>query len=159
MGQAERDHIIEILEDLDVAFSVYSHEHIHTSEEAAEERDHDLDETVKSLILSVDDRHVLYALPGDRLVDFDDVADAFDAESASLGDPDVVEDVTGCEVGSVPPFGPCLGLESYVDQAVLEKDAVHASLATHTDSVKIDTDVFDQLSFSAVNWSHDKTKT
>ena len=157
MTVSERDTIIECLDDLDVEFEVYSHERIHTSEEAAEERDHDLDETVKSLILSVDDTHVLYAIPGNRLVDFDQVAEALDASHVSLGDPEVVEEVTGCEVGSVPPFGPCLGVESYVDETVFDKDIIHASLATHTDSVKLDTDVFRQLDFTIIGCSRIKT--
>ncbi len=156
MTVSERDKIIECLDDLDVEFEVYSHERIHTSEEAAEERDHGLDETVKSLVLSVDDYHVLYALPGNRLVDFERVGEALDASSVSLGDPEVVEDVTGCEVGSVPPFGPCLGVESYVDDTVFDKDVIHASLATHTDSVKVETDVFKELDFSVLDASYQK---
>ena len=156
MTVSERDTIIECLDDLDVEFEVYSHERIHTSEDAAEERDHGLDETVKSLVLSVDDYHVLYALPGDRLVDFERVGEVLDASSVSLGDPEVVEDVTGCEVGSVPPFGPCLGIESYVDEAVFDKDVIHASLATHTDSVKITTEVFKHLDFTRLDASYQK---
>jgi Ala-tRNA(Pro) deacylase len=156
MSEDERDHIVSCLDDAGVSYELYSHGHIHTSEEAAEERDHDLDETVKSLVLEADGEHILYAVPGDRLVDFDGVADALGANSVSLGDPEEVEAVTGCEVGSVPPFGPCLGIESYVDEAVFDKDVVHASIGTHTDSVKVSTAVFEDLDFTRLRCSYEK---
>jgi len=156
MTKTEQEHILEELDRRDIEHDVYSHGRIHSSEEAADERDHDLDETVKSLVLEAGDDVVLYALPGNRLVDFEALADELGVDDVSLSDPTTVEEVTGCVVGSVPPFGPCLGLESYVDEAVLEKDVVHASIATHTDSVAVTTDVFDELDFDVLSCSYEK---
>ena len=153
MAEEEKEKILDFLQFQDIEFSHEQHGHIHTAEDAARERGVPLSQNVKSLILSVNDEDAIciqYVLPGDKQADFDALSEALNAESVALADPDVVEDVTGCRIGTVPPFGPLLGVVTYVSDDVFRHDEVWCSAATHTDSVRIPTSLFKQRPFNTL---------
>lgn len=153
MADEQKEKILDFLQRQNIAFSHETHNHIHTAEDAARERGVPLSQNVKSLILCVNDEDsivIQYILPGDKRADFDSLADDLDADSVGLADPDLVEEVTGCRIGTVPPFGPLLGIVTYVSEAVFRHDEVWGSAATHTDSVKIPTEMFRDRPFNSL---------
>lgn len=150
MAEEQKEKILDFLQAEGVDFTHETHGHIHTAEDASRERGVPLSQNVKSLILCIDDKDevvIQFVLPGDRRADFDELANFFDAESVGLADPSLVEDVTGCRIGTVPPFGPLLGVVTYVHEDVFRHDDVWCSAATHTDSIKIPTTLFEKAPF------------
>ena len=45
--------------------------------------------------------------------------------------------MTGCNIGSVPPFGNLFGLKVYFDKKILENDIVAFNAGSHTRSIKM----------------------
>ena len=48
-----------------------------------------------------------------------------------------VRKVSGCNIGSVPPFGNLFDLKVYFDKSVLENDIVVFNAGAHTKSIKM----------------------
>lgn len=60
----------------------------------------------------------LAVLPGDRRVDFDALARAFGAKKVRFAAPDDAQRLTGCVMGSVPPFSFDIDLPLVADPAI-----------------------------------------
>ena len=153
MTSVERDHILSVLNDRDIEYSHITHEHIHTSEEAAEARNHALHETVKSILLKVENEFILCVLQGNKRVDFEVIKDILDTSSVRLANSNKVKEVTGCEIGSVPPFGPLLQVKTLVDRDVLDVQTVYGSCGTHTDSISFSPSVLPSIGCSVESFS------
>jgi Cys-tRNA(Pro) deacylase len=101
-----------------------------TAATAAEQIGCPVDQIVTSIACEVDDRVVLVLISGADRIDMDRLADLLDAETAALADPDTVEAATGYPVGGVPPLGHPSPLPTYIDEGLLEKDAVYPAGGT-----------------------------
>jgi prolyl-tRNA editing enzyme YbaK/EbsC (Cys-tRNA(Pro) deacylase) len=75
-----------------------------TAQAAAEAAGCELEQIVKSLVFTCDDRPVVALVPGDRRCDPDKVAAAVGASSARVAKPPEVERATGFGPGGVAPF-------------------------------------------------------
>ena len=54
-----------------------------------------------------------------------------------LADAKDVKRVTGCNIGSVPPFGNFFGLKVFFDKSVVENEIVAFNAGSHTRSIKM----------------------
>jgi Ala-tRNA(Pro) deacylase len=71
-------------------------------------------------------------VPGNRKIDFNKLP-----FKARLADPKDAFRITGCEIGSVHPFGNLFGLRVFMDIHVLDNEVVHFSAGTHNDSISM----------------------
>lgn len=132
------ENLISILERKDIDYERTEHEPVYTSKQASEVRGVPLDTGVKAMVLERDDGELILGLvPADHRIDLQGVGEAEDAE-VELADPDEVLEVTGCEIGSVPPFGHQQTLKTYLDPEVLDKDRVNFNAGKHEVSVDLD---------------------
>jgi Ala-tRNA(Pro) deacylase len=69
-------------------------------------------------------RHVLAILPGSRKLDFAAVARHFGARKCGFASPETAERITGCSMGSVPPFSFDDALALVVDPGLLAHDTI-----------------------------------
>jgi Ala-tRNA(Pro) deacylase len=80
------------------------------TDRASEIRGHDLRQAAKAMVVAIRSRDserrrfVLAVVPGDRRVSFDAIARAHQARGASLASAHEAANLTGCEMGAVPPF-------------------------------------------------------
>jgi Ala-tRNA(Pro) deacylase len=65
---------------------------------------------------------VLAVLPGPAKLDFKKVGMAVGATKATLADPTVAQEVTGCVMGAIPPFALSPGIHLVVDPALLSSN-------------------------------------
>lgn len=65
---------------------------------------------------------VLAVLPGPARLDFRKLGAAVGAKKATLADPGFAREVTGCEMGSVPPFALAPGIHLVVDPMLLSSN-------------------------------------
>ncbi|NMB70423.1 YbaK/EbsC family protein [candidate division WWE3 bacterium] len=72
---------------------------------------------VKSLLVKVDDRFVIYLTPGDVRLDFDLIKKEFNASEVRMANADEVKKVTGYSIGGVPPFGHKTRIETHIHPA------------------------------------------
>ncbi len=131
------ERIISLLEREDIDYKRLTHEPVFTSKQASEVRGVPLHTGVKAMVLEREgDGLILALVPADHRVDLDSVGRCAGGE-VELATPDDVLEVTGCEIGSVPPFGHKKPLETYLDPEVMENEIVNFNAGRHDVSVEL----------------------
>jgi Ala-tRNA(Pro) deacylase len=129
------DRLIQLLRLHHVDFQLLEHEPVTTSEEAARMRGTPLEQGAKALVCRADDRHILIVLPANRRLDTKTFKRAHGVKNLRMISADELRELTGLEVGAVPPFGNLLDLPTYVDERLLELP--HISFNAGSRSVSI----------------------
>jgi prolyl-tRNA editing enzyme YbaK/EbsC (Cys-tRNA(Pro) deacylase) len=95
---------------------------------------------VKSVIFTVPEEAVLTISCGDQLVERRVIASLYgiSRKRVKLAPPQVVLDLTGFAVGTVPPFGHRRQLRTLLDPRVLTFDEIFAGGGTHHALVRLD---------------------
>lgn len=99
-----------------------------TVETAAQAVGAKVDQIVKSILFLVDDQPVLAITSGTAYIDRRAIAEMYGVgkKRVKLATPEKVLEVSGYEVGSMPPFGHSRPIRSLIDRCVLEFDDVFA---------------------------------
>jgi len=138
MGVLQLRSIKEMLDRRTIPYTVSQHEPVHTSEQAARVRGVELKTGVKALMLGTKEGgFVLGLVAADRRIDLKKLAKTVGTERLRLASPREVLKITGCEVGSVHPFGNLQGLPTYLDASVLQSDLVNFNAGLHTVSIQM----------------------
>lgn len=107
--------IKELLATEGIAYDIAEHAPVRTSEEAAKVRNTDASIGAKALIFYADAKPILIVLPGNKRVDTKKFKHAFAVKDLRMASKEEVLQLTGLEVGSIPPLGKVLNLHSYYD--------------------------------------------
>jgi Ala-tRNA(Pro) deacylase len=138
--------IKKILDDAKVDYTHLTHDHVHTSADAALIRGTNIEDAAKAIILKVQSRNnsldssysfIQAIIPADQRIDLKKLKIILDSKNVSLASPDEVLERTGCTVGSVPPFGKLFNIPIFLDESILKKDFIVFSAGTHTDSIQM----------------------
>jgi len=104
------DRIMALLVAGGAEYRTLDHEPEGRTDRASEIRGHVLCQAAKAMVVAIRSRDierrrfVLAVVPGDRRVSFDAIARAHQARGASLASAHEAANLTGCEMGAVPPF-------------------------------------------------------
>ncbi len=114
-----RNEIIRLLKDRDMPFEHKSHEPTPTSEDSARVRGTALEEGIKAIILrgKQSRKNYQFNLPSHLKLDMKKVAELV-GEKCEFEDPAVITERFGLVIGSVPPFGQLLNLDTYFDERI-----------------------------------------
>lgn len=130
--------VLGILNSSDLDYKVFEHEPVYTSEQASKVRGVPLERGVKALVCKTrEGGFILVLVRADKKADLDRIARMEGTKKLSLANPMEVLDVTGCEIGSVPPFGHKTRLKTYMDREILGQELVNFNIGTHTKSVRM----------------------
>ena len=130
------DQIKEFLDTHGVSYDLREHPAVYTSQEAAAARGCELRQGAKALVLHVDkERYMLAVISAARQADFEKLRKHLGAKKVRLCTPDEALKVTGCTVGSIPPFGNILNLPTYVDPSLGENEIIAFNPGSHTHSI------------------------
>jgi Ala-tRNA(Pro) deacylase len=129
------ERLVEFLRENSADFSVVTHEPVRTSEEAARVRGTPLEQGAKALVFRADGQPVLLVLPADRRVDARAFKQAFGVKDLRMVTADDLRELTGMEVGAVPPFGLLMDLPTYVDERLLSLPRISFNAGSRTTSV------------------------
>lgn len=124
-----------LLNSNNIAYKVFEHPPVHTSLEAARIRDTDISMGAKALVLYADKTPVLVVVPGDKKLDFRKFKSEFKIKDLRLASPEEVTKLTTLVIGSIPPVGKVLKLQSYFDESFLEKDMIAFNAGSLTTSI------------------------
>lgn len=95
-------------------------------------------EWAKTVMVKLDGKMAMAAVPASRRVVFDLLKQAAGAASAELATEQEFRDLcVGCEVGAMPPFGNLFGMAVYVDEALAEDAEIAFSAGTHTEMIRL----------------------
>lgn len=153
MGKKELEIIKAFLKENKISFEHLTHEHVHSSHDAAKIRGNKIEQAAKAIVIKAKQRNNEYkiiqcVLPGHKKIDMKKLRKTLDFKSVSLADPKEVLEKTGCTIGSVPPFGFLLGIETYADESITNEEEIVFSAGTHNDSIRIRSE--DYLNFKEI---------
>jgi len=118
------ERIVALLSEAHATFRVIEHEAEGRSEKISVIRGNRPEQAAKAMVLDVRGggggrRSVLAILPGNRKLDFNAVADLFEARKCGFASPESAQALTGCVMGAVPPFSLNPELSVVVDEDLL----------------------------------------
>lgn len=138
------DRLVALLDEAKANFRVIEHEAEGRSEAISTIRGNRPDQAAKAMVLDVRGggggrRHVLAILPGSRKLDFNAVAALFEARKCGFASPDTAQALTGCVMGSVPPFALNPDLAIVVDEDLLANETLFFNAGRLDRSMELDT--------------------
>jgi Ala-tRNA(Pro) deacylase len=118
--------LITLLEQADARFRVVFHSSAGKSEEVARARGTEVGQGAKALVCEIrgeaaKTRWALAVLPADRKLDRQLLAQALGGNKAKLVDAGVAIELTGCEIGAIPPFSFNQALRLVADPELIER--------------------------------------
>lgn len=138
------DRLVALLSEAKAKFRVIEHEAEGRSEAISVIRGNRPDQAAKAMVLDVRGggggrRHVLAILPGSRKLDFAAVASLFEARKCGFASPETAQELTGCVMGSVPPFALDPALAIVVDEDLLANETLFFNAGRLDRSMELDT--------------------
>ena len=138
MAQVEFEKMKKLLDYLKLPYAVKEHVAVMNSAQAALVRGGKLSEGVKSLcVKSNDGKYFIVDLPADKKCDLKIVAKLADVKKLEMAPPREVAQVTGCEIGSVPPFGHATYIPLFVDDGIFLEEHNEFNAGRHVVSIRI----------------------
>ena len=137
------DRLVALLSDAKAKFRVIEHEAEGKSEAISAIRGNRPEQAAKAMVLDVRGggggrRHVLAILPGSARLDFAAVAALFEARKCGFASPETAEQLTGCVMGSVPPFALNPDLAIVVEEDLLANDTLYFNAGRLDRSMELD---------------------
>lgn len=130
--------IKSLLDSNNVNYKLAIHEPVRTSEEAAAIRGVDISTGAKAMIVKTSDGvFYLFVLPADKRLDWKKVKQILQVRDVTLATTEEVLNLTGVEVGGVPPFGNVMGLKTYFDEDLQTKEVLNFNAGLRTHSVSM----------------------
>lgn len=120
----------------------FEHEPVITSEQAARTRGFALKQGIKALLFTNGNNEwVIVDVPADQKVHLKKVAEArgWSKKDIRMATPEEVIEMTGCEIGSVSPFGHKTTIPIFIDVKVYENIESAFNIGLRTHSVRIPT--------------------
>ncbi len=124
----------EFLDKNKVKYVAVSHSPSYTAQEIAASAHISGKELAKTVMIKIDGKMAMAALPASRHVNFELLAEALGGREVDLADEREFEDLFGdCEVGAMPPFGNLYDLPVYVADELAEDDEIAFNAGSHTE--------------------------
>jgi Ala-tRNA(Pro) deacylase len=137
MNESVFARVENLLKQHGVSFGVLRHQPVFTSQEAAVVRGVALSTGAKALVCKVDDRFMMFVIPGDRKLDSKQVRQTLGIHALRFATPDELRRLTGLPPGAVPPFGSLFGLPTHCDARLAENERINFNAGDHTISVSL----------------------
>jgi Ala-tRNA(Pro) deacylase len=118
-----------LLDQEGATYRVIEHEPEGRTEVIARIRGNRIEQSIKSMVLQVrltrkENIYCLANVPGNCRIDLDGVTKYFNAESVAFAKREKAQELTGCVIGSIPPFSFNEQLQLLADPLIQENDEV-----------------------------------
>lgn len=120
-----------------ITFQVMNHAPVFTSEQAAAVRGTALGSGAKALVVKAGDTFRLLVIPADRKLDSKKAKLALGVKDLRFASREEVENLTGLQPGSIPPFGSLFGLPTLCDPALGEHADINFNAGDHSISMQM----------------------
>ena len=131
------DRLHEKLTAAGVPFTVTRHAPVYTSEEAAAVRGVPLSTGAKALVVKAGEEFLLLVVPADRKLDSKKARGVLSVKGTRFASREEVEQLTGLQPGSIPPFGSLFGLRTICDPALSANETINFNAGDHAVSVSM----------------------
>lgn len=130
--------IIELLEANHIQYQSLEHEPTRTCADAARIRGTTLEQGAKALVCMADKKPVLIVLPCSRKLDVKLFKQTFGVKDLRFATTDEVRQLTGLEIGSIPPLGRLFNLHTHLDLALSSQKQIAFNAGDISRSVIMD---------------------
>lgn len=118
-----------LLDQEGATYRVIEHEPEGRTEVIARIRGNRIEQSIKSMVLQVritrkENIYCLANVPGNCRIDLDGVKNYFDADSVAFAQREKAQELTGCVIGSIPPFSFNEQLQLLADPLIQENEEV-----------------------------------
>lgn len=143
--------IKKFLDSRGIAYRQVSHSQEFTAPRVAEAQHVSGKELAKSVLVIADDRLVMAVVPANERLDIEKLGQLLGAASVRLANEDEFrERFPDCEVGAEPPFGQLYDMPVWLDASFEEHSAITFNAGTHTDTIQMSLEDFEQLEHPTV---------
>ena len=123
------DQLRALLDREGASYRVIEHAPEGRTEVIAKIRGNRIEQSIKSMVLQVrltrkENIYCLANIPGDCRVDFDGVKAFYEADSVAFAKREKAEELTGCVIGSIPPFSFSDELRLLADPLIKQNEEV-----------------------------------
>ena len=137
--------IIDLLKSKNLPFEMFEHEPTPTSATAAQVRAQRTGETAeevlsrgaKAMVMRSKDQYFQMVLSSNTKINYKKAKQVLGVKRVSLATAEQVLQVTGCQVGGVPPFGNLFGLKVYLDKRVTQNEIMDFNAGVQTVSMEM----------------------
>jgi len=131
-----RNEILRQLKKEDFHFSHLQHVETLSSEESSKQRGTKLEEGIKAIILrgKSSKKNYQFNIPAHLKLDMKSVTEHV-KEKCEFEDPQVILERFGLKVGSIPPFGGLLNIDTYYDESIKNLDQVAFNCGLLSESI------------------------
>ncbi len=151
--EKEFKEVKKFLTDNAVSFEIFSHAPVITSEEATSIIGVPVEQGAKAIVVRDSGKFFFLAvLPGNKKINLEKLGEHIsDAKlPLRLAAHEEVLQRTGCEIGSVHPFGFLFELETFCDQALLKNEIIYFNPGIHERTIKMKCEDYIKLASPAV---------
>jgi Ala-tRNA(Pro) deacylase len=129
--------IENLLQKNNIKFESLEHKPVFTSEQAAKVRKTKLRQGAKALLFKTDKGYMMAVVSAAKEIDTEKLKKLLVSKKIRLATPEEVEEITGLEIGAVPPFANLFDLELYVDKSLTKIQVIAFNAGTHENSIKM----------------------
>ena len=121
--------LCDLLDREGAVYRVVEHEPEGHTDVIAKIRGNRIEQSIKSIVVQVrlgkkENMYALANVPGDCRIDFDGIKSLFGADSVAFASRDKAQELTGCVIGSIPPFSFNDQLQVLADPLIQENEEV-----------------------------------
>ncbi|HEX7121158.1 MAG TPA: YbaK/EbsC family protein [Gemmatimonadaceae bacterium] len=136
----------ELLDRSGVAYESLRHPPAYTAQEVAGSAHVSGKEMIKTLVVKIDGRMALVALPASEHLDLHQLKEATGARAVELAtEAEFASLFPGCDVGAMPPFGDLYGMDTYITESLTRDRQIAFNAGTHTEVVRMSYQDFERL--------------
>jgi Ala-tRNA(Pro) deacylase len=138
--------IVQFLKERNTPYELIPHRDTYDSQRMAAAIHVSGREVAKTVLLRAGGGYVVAVLPANQSIDLVRVARALDVRSAELAtEIEIAEHCPDCEMGALPPFGSKYGMETLLEDSLLEVDEIVFEGNSHHESIRMKSADFRQL--------------
>jgi Ala-tRNA(Pro) deacylase len=136
----------EFLDRHGARYVTVTHSLAYTAQEIASRAHVSGKEMAKALVVKLDGRLVIVALPASEKLNLERVMAETGARTAELAtEAEFGSRFPGCELGAMPPFGNLYGMDTYVTESLARDPEIAFNAGTHTEVVRMAYADFERL--------------
>jgi len=128
-----------------VNYDLIPHPHTGSSMETAQEAHIPGSRLAKAVILKEDDHYLMVVIPSVEHVDLTEVRQHFGAGMELASEAELSRLFPDCSFGAIPPTGAAWGLDTYLDECLLDEPEIFFEAGDHEDLVRVSGEQFVEL--------------
>lgn len=139
----------DFLDQQQVAFELIPHPHTGSSMETAQQAHVPGNRLAKAVIIKEDDKYSMVVVPSVEHVDLALLRQHFGHGVELATESELSELFPDCAIGALPPIGAAWGMDTYLDECLLDEQEVFFEAGDHEDLVRVTGDQFRELLVNA----------